>query len=211
MWALGCLRLGDGECVKQTWLAGLGTAACLAICPPGVACQLSQTNQADGRSAMLLTGYIERGDAERFFHYIKENFVEKKRSLTALYLDSNGGIVEEGGRIAEIVHRLDMAVVVGDGAVCRSTCFLILAASSQRIIGLKANLGVHSTAADPESMDGRSAEDTAAMAETVELARLYRGYGVPDSVVVGMITTLPNSLYTLSEAEKSLLRAGISR
>jgi hypothetical protein len=40
------------------------------------------------------------------------------------------------------------------------------------------------------------------MAETLWLARLYRRYGVPDSVVVGMLTTLPTALYKLNENEK---------
>lgn len=204
-------RRVDYTLSKRKLMGRLAGAMFLAISPPCLTSQLSQTNPADGRSAIVLTGDIERGDANRFFRYINENFVEKKRSLTALYLDSNGGIVQEGSRIAEIVHRLDVAVVVGDSAVCRSTCFLILAASNRRLIGVKASLGVHSVAADPESMDGRTAEDTPAMAETVELARLYREYGVPDSVVAGMVTTLPSSLYTLSEAEKALLRADASR
>ncbi len=180
----------------------------LSVWHPLWAAQFSQANPADGKSAMMMTGDIVTGDANKFIHYIKENFVNKHRSLTALYLDSDGGVLEDGGRIAEVVHRIDLAVVVGDSAVCQSACFLILAASKQRVIGARARLGVHSTAADPELVGGKTAEDSSAMAETVRLARLYRHYGVPDSVVVGMVSTLPSSIYTLSETEKRLLRAG---
>ncbi len=49
------------------------------------------------------------------------------------------------------------------------------------------------------------------MATTVGLARLYHRYGVPDSVVAEMVTTLPDALYTLNESEKDLLRARASR
>lgn len=186
----------------------LAAATCLLLSQPAWAAQFSQTNAADGRSAIVLSGDITRGDADRFTQYIEENFVKKRRTLTALYLNSSGGYLEEGGRIAEIVHRIDLATVVGDSAQCLSACFLILAASTQRIIGVHASLGVHSAAMDPEQLGGKSAEDMAAMAETLWLARLYRKYGVPDSVVVGMLTTLPTSLYKLNEGEKLLLREG---
>jgi hypothetical protein len=186
----------------------LAAATCLLLSQPAWAAQFSQTNAADGRSAIVLSGDITRGDADRFTQYIEENFVKKRRTLTALYLNSGGGFLEEGGRIAEIVHRIDLATVVGDSAQCLSACFLILAASTQRIIGTHATLGVHSAAMDPEQLGGKSAEDMAAMAETLWLARLYRKYGVPDSVVVGMLTTLPTSLYKLNEGEKLLLREG---
>jgi hypothetical protein len=188
----------------------LAAATCLLLSQPAWAAQFSQTNAADGRSAIVLSGDITRGDADRFTQYIEENFVKKRRTLTALYLNSGGGFLEEGGRIAEIVHRIDLATVVGDSAQCLSACFLILAASTQRIIGVHASLGVHSAAMDPEQLGGKSAEDMAAMAETLWLARLYRKYGVPDSVVVGMLSTLPTALYKLNENEKVLLREGES-
>jgi len=191
-----------------TILGSMCLTMCLSICPPAWAAQLSQTNAADSRSAIVLTGDITSGDSHRFFHYIKDNFVKKRRSLTAVYLDSSGGLLEEGRKIAEIVHRLDVAVVVSDSAVCRSACFLILAASSQRIIGVHAKLGVHSVAADPDSIGGKTGEDSSAMAKTVELARLYYAYGLPDSIVVKMLTTLPNSLYSLNDSEKAQLREG---
>jgi hypothetical protein len=178
---------------------------------PVWALQLSQTNPADGKSAVVLSGDIVSGDSGKFVRYIEANFVRKRRSLTAVYVDSDGGVLEEGGRIAAVVHRIGVAVVVGDKAVCFSACFLILAASTQRIIAPLADLGVHSTAADPDQIGGKTAEDGAAMAETVRLARLYHKYGVPDSVVVGMVSTLPNSMYKLSETEKAFLRAGVAR
>lgn len=182
--------------------------AVLLLTQPILAAQISQTNPADGRSAIVLTGDILAGDADRFIRYIDEYFVKKNRLLTAVYLDSNGGLVDEGSKIAALVHRIDVAAVVGDSAVCHSICFLILAASTQRIIGTRAALGVHSTAVDSNQIGGKSAEDTLSMAETIKLARIYWKYGVPDSVVAAMVATLPDSLYTLNEHEKELLRTG---
>jgi len=199
------MKLGFSQ---QQHIACIACLTSLLFNQPTSAAQLSQTNSADGRSALVLTGDIARGDADRFTRYIEANFVKKKRVLVALYLDSSGGLLHEGTRIAEMVHRLDVAAVVGDSSECESTCFLILAASTQRIIGVHATLGVHSAAIDPDEIGGKTAEDTSAMAVTVGLARLYHSYGVPDSVVVGMMTTLPNSIYKLNDNEKALLRSG---
>lgn len=189
-------------------MAGIACVVSLLCSPTALGAQFSETNSADSRGSIVLTGDITRGDADRLTQFIETNFVKKRRSLTAIYLDSNGGVLEEGSRIAEIVRRLDVAVVVGDTAVCRSACFLILAASTQRIIGVHATLAVHSVAVDQDQASGKIAEDSGAMAVTLWLARMYRRYGVPDSVVVGMLKTLPYALYTLNENEKEQLRTG---
>ncbi len=191
-------------------VAGLAAGLWLGSRWPSYGLEISQTNAADSRCAVVLSGEITAGDADRMIRFIDENFVQKRRSLSAIYLDSGGGGVVEGGRIARIVHRLGVTVVVGDTAACRSSCVLILASAVRRVIGLHARLAVHSTSADYSLTGGIPAEDDSAVAETLKLARLYHWYGVPDSLVVKMVTTLPSEAYTLTESDKELLRTSVS-
>lgn len=178
---------------------------------PVSALEISQSTAADSRSAVVLFGDIVSGDADRLVEFIDANFVKKTRSLAAIYIDSNGGVLGEGTRIADIVHRLGVTVVVANGAACKSSCMLILAGAIRRVVGRQADLAVHSTSVNEDALAGRGpVEDSDTMAATLTIARLYHWYGVPDSVVVRLVTTLPSGAYTLTEADKALLRTSSS-
>ncbi len=72
--------------------------------------------------AVLATGPIENGDADRFKAYLARH-PSKKR--TAVYLNSTGGSLYEGMRLGRAFHQLGVRTVIeGDGALCVSACAL---------------------------------------------------------------------------------------
>ena len=82
----------------------------------------------DGRKLPALVGEIKSGDADRLIAFVKA----QTRSPGTLLLDSPGGSVAEAIRIAQVVKKLSLMVLVLPGRVCASACFFIFAAGTGR-------------------------------------------------------------------------------
>jgi hypothetical protein len=74
---------------------------------------------------------------------------------------------------------------------CASACFLMFAAGSVRFFGPHGVIGVHSASAPDTASDDPDdrTETLSSMAYTLSMARDYEALGVPDRIIVKMITT----------------------
>jgi hypothetical protein len=82
-----------------------------------------------------------------------------------------------------------------------SACFFLFEAAKKRFVVSGAKVGVHSF------WDVRTGkEDNETLAYTARLVRFFKKRGVPDSVLVGMITANPGEIYWLTEDDLKAMK-----
>ncbi len=101
-------------------LPGVSAAANLEVVGPGT---LTVGQIEAGACSVRLTGLIESGDADRLRALLEQVISPDYDDLgPAVCLDSPGGSLNEGVRIAEVLGSLYTASVVPEGARCLSAC-----------------------------------------------------------------------------------------
>ena len=118
--------------------------------------------------------------------------------IMGFMLDSPGGQLAEGVKLATMIQAAQLPVVVGPGATCASACFLLFAAGSSRIVAPDALIGVHSA-----SEAGQ--ENTDSMATTTAMARAAADLGVPPQIIGKMVETTPNRMAWLTRDDLALM------
>jgi hypothetical protein len=155
---------------------------------------------------LQMRGDIHEGDCARFKSHFKRNEL-----IVGLDLSSDGGDLEEGLLIANLVRRKKLTVYVA--GQCNSVCSTIFFSAHKRYFGPQSKIGVHSVS------DYRDIEDPGSMLLTVELARLLAKLGVPNAAIGKMVITRPRrspiwtkSIYRLSmHQQKTLFTTATSR
>lgn len=143
---------------------------------------------------LRLRGDIKEGD----FSHLKAYF-RGKRAIVGFDLSSDGGVLEEGMRIAHLARRKKLTVYVGDE--CNSVCADIFFAASKRYFGADSKIGVHAVSND------RDIEDVGSKVLTIKLARLWAEQGVPSSAIGKMVTTRPKAITYLAQTDLLALDA----
>ena len=143
-------------------------------------------------AAIVMAGAIRPGDADRFTNYVVS--ARASNHVVGFVLDSPGGSVFEAERMASALRALGAAVLVGPRSPCLSACFLLFAAGVQRFAETTAVIGVHSA-----SIDGHENRDS--LATTTLMARTAAAFGVPPSVITALLTTGPQQIVELNQAE----------
>lgn len=147
----------------------------------------------DGRVVVSITGEISPGDTDSLKTAIKAaNDVGKL--VTSIRLNSEGGNLLEGVRLADAVKFAKMATNVGKDATCASACFLIFAAGETKFANYSARIGVHGASDKGE-------ETVQSGAATVSMARVAKDLGVPSSIIGRMVVTPPSEMVWLSPAD----------
>ena len=142
-----------------------------------------------------MTGPITLGDDKRFISLLTEQST-KGHKIDALVLDSGGGDVTTGYKLAAIVKTIGMTTVVE--GTCASMCVTVFAAGDDRVAVLGSLLGVHSVVSVPDDQT-MGVEDEGAMAETVRLVRVMKNDGTPEPVIAKLVST-PSSELTWLDA-----------
>jgi hypothetical protein len=167
----------------------------LAMLLPGTSAALEIRRVATCSGIVLrMRGDIHEGDYARFKSHIKRNEL-----IVGLDLSSDGGDLEEGLQIADLVHRKKLAVYVA--GQCNSVCAMIFFSAGKRHFGPQSRIGVHSVS------DDRDIEDSGSMLLTVKLARLSAKLGVPNAAIGKMVITRPGTISYLDQADLSALGA----
>lgn len=153
-----------------------------------------------GSDLVVLTaqGRIEAGDDDRLRQAIRAHPGRE----VVLALDSEGGAILPALEMAEIVARFRIPVIVGQNAMCASACFLVFAASPDRMADETARIGVHSASLHAQ-------ENATTMALTTAMARVASTYGVPHAIVGRLVTTPPDEMAWLTSAELRTMRVAI--
>ena len=156
---------------------------------------------AAGAGILTASGEVRLGDDERLHAAL--HALPAGSQLTALSLDSPGGDLEEGLRMATSVREARLPTMVGDGAKCASACVIVFAAGSHLFASTTALVGVHSA-----SYRGSDTPD--AQAATVVMARRLAEYGVPDAILGKMVTAHPSQIWWLSRSDLDSMRVDVN-
>jgi hypothetical protein len=107
-------------------------------------------------------------------------------------LNSPGGNLLEGVKLADAVRFGKIGTNVGKNATCASACFLVFAAGSTKFANYTARIGVHGAS------DQSGEETVASEAATVSMAKVARGLGVPAAIIGRMVVTPPAEMVWLT-------------
>ena len=113
------------------------------------------TFSLQGGGVLSADGTIESGTAARFAAEI----AARGEYVKTVLLNSPGGALDDAMAMARLVREHGIATEVRDGALCASSCPLLLAGGTTRIAGEKAAIGVHQFYASVPSDHGTRAGD----------------------------------------------------
>jgi hypothetical protein len=149
---------------------------------------------------MSAEGSIEEGTAERFAIEI----AERGEYVKTLSLNSPGGALDDAMTMARLVRERGIGTEVEDGALCASSCPLLLAGGETRRAGSKAAIGVHQFYATANSSSGPEQAMSDAQSTTARIARHLTALGIDPAVWLHALDTPPRALYyfTPEELEK---------
>jgi hypothetical protein len=165
----------------------LGASVVVATVAPSSSASIKSTPGKGGRVIIQLSGLIGTGDADAFVKALSQANVAAK-TIESVELNSSGGKLGEGARLAAVIKSAKLPTVVQSGAVCASACFLAFAAGEPKFAGSAALIGVHKASASG------GVETRQSKAATVLMAHLAKELGVPTSIVNRMMTTPPTQI-----------------
>ncbi len=154
-----------------------------------------------GGAFLSASGIVRLGDEDRLKAALRS--VAANTRLSGLSLDSPGGDLEEGLRVATAIHDAHLQTMVRNGAKCASACFIMFAAGSHMFAGTSALVGVHSA-----SYGGHDTPD--AQAATVIMARRLSAYGVPDAILGKMVSAQPSQIWWLARSDLESMRVDMT-
>ena len=144
---------------------------------------------SNGAQGARLSGELVHGDADRF-----AALIERNPNISVVSLESPGGFVNEGHKIARMVRDRGIHTRVASGVTCESACFEIFAAGTHRIVGTNAQVGVHRARFDRE-------ESAESQAYSIRYAAVIQGYGVPKSILASLLLQSSSSMYYLTPSD----------
>jgi hypothetical protein len=141
---------------------------------------------------LRLRGTFDDGDYTRF-----ESHFHRKGTIIGIDLSSDGGDLEEGVLIANLIHQRKLVVYVVQE--CNSICAYVFFAAVKRYRSQTARIGVHSASNYLDIEDRRS------MRRTLMLAKSASKLGVPKSAIAKMVKTRPSNVTYLDRADFAAL------
>ncbi len=177
-----------------TLCVGLIASAIVISCAvptAGSAATFKSVATKDGGTIILLSGEIVEGDADTLKASIK-TANDAGKLVSGVRLNSPGGNLLEGLKLADAVRFAKVATNVAGNATCASACFLIYAAGATKFANYSAQVGVHGAS------DRQGEESVASGAATVSMARAAKDLGVPAAIIGRMVVTPPNEMVWLT-------------
>ena len=142
---------------------------------------------------LRMTGTIEPGAAQRFAGEVAAHG-DRIRTIS---LESPGGSLDDAMAMARLIRGKGFATEVADGAICASSCPLVLAGGAQRHVGQRAAIGLHQFYAARGTAAPEQAMADAQMT-TARISRLLTELGVDPALWLHALDTPPRALYYLS-------------
>jgi len=163
-------------------------AVLFAIGFPAYSAEIASSPSKEGNTIVSLTGQIEDGDSLKLQTIIKQAN-DANRLVSAIRLNSPGGSLIEGAKLADAVRFGKITTVVPASARCSSACFLVFAAGIEKFVSYSASVGVHGAS----DQSGEELGDA-----TVSMARMAKDLGVPARIIGKMVVTPPSEIILLS-------------
>ena len=172
----------------------VNTALLLLISWTVQAASITSFRNKDNKEVVVLSGEIEAGDADRLAAIINSANASG-RLVSGVRLNSPGGQLYEGVKLADIIRTAKIATVVQNGASCASACFVAFSAGAEKYVSYQASLGVHGAS------DHNGQETESANAATVAMAKIVKELGVPPAIIGRMVVTPPSEVVWLTPDE----------
>lgn len=170
----------------------------------------SSPSESISNNSILLSGEIQKGDAEKLVKLI----VKSHPLALRLILDSPGGDVEESLRIASLVKALHMNTVVGEGGICASACFFIFLAGDHRLaLGIlvagdakitstvSGYIGLHRPHLESNQAKEYSSSDAEMLQHGImqKISEYLRNEDVPQHLIDLMMSRPSNDIYWMTQ------------
>ena len=163
-------------------------ACAVAACWSASAADLTTTPSRENRTIVLLNGELAEGDASRLRDIIKGS-TSAGRPVSGIRLNSPGGSLLEGVRLAGIIQSSKIATVVAAGATCAAACFVAFIAGNQKFVSATAAVGVPGAA-------NKFGQDAAG--EIPAIVRVVKEMGLLDAIVEKMLATREDEISWLT-------------
>lgn len=147
-------------------------------------------------------GSIDPGAARRLSAELDARG-EYVRNVT---LNSPGGSLDDAMSMAQMVRERGLATSVEDGAICASSCPLLLAGGVSRTVAEKAAVGLHQFYAGTDLPAAPAQAMSDAQRTAARIARYLAGMDVDPALWLHALDTPPQSLYYLSRDEMERYR-----
>jgi hypothetical protein len=144
-----------------------------------------------------LTGTINVGAAARF----EAEIGSRGEYINEISISSPGGSVNDALEISRQIRARGYDVRVADGALCASSCPLILAGGENRIVGEDAVIGVHQVFGDAASLPGAAQAMSDAQVTTARITRHLESMGISPQLWINAMETPPDRLFYLTNDE----------
>jgi hypothetical protein len=167
-----------------------------AACWSASAAELTATLSKENRTIVVLSGELAPGDASRFKDMLKASSAAGT-AVSAVRLNSPGGSLIEGVRLAAVIQGAKVATVIASGAKCVGACFLPFIAGTQKYVSATAIVGVPGAV---EKSEHEPKGDTPALlrTETPAIVRVVQKLGLLDAIVTKMLTTPEDEVFWLT-------------
>ena len=153
------------------------------------AADLTTTLSRENRTIVLLNGELSEGDASRLKNIMKGS-ASSGRPVSGIRLNSPGGSMVEGVRLAGLIQSSKIATVVAAGATCAAACFVAFIAGNQKFVSATATVGVPGAA-------NKSGQDNAG--EVPPVVRVVKVLGLLDAIVEKMLATREDEIAWLTQ------------
>lgn len=151
-----------------------------------------------GDGVMTVQGSIDVGAATRFAAELEA----RGEYVKFVSLNSPGGSLDDAMAIARLLRERGIGTEVEDGALCASSCPLVMAGGSERRAGEKAAVGLHQFYVAAGNEPGAPAQAMSdAQATAARIARYLAEMEVDPALWLHALDTPPQALYYLSREE----------
>jgi hypothetical protein len=172
----------------------VGLILALGISTPACCAAIKSVAGKRGSIIIQVSGGIVPGDGEAFIAALQKAAATGK-PIESVQLNSAGGNLGEGAKLATAIKLAKLPTVVPTGAVCASACFLAFAAGEQKFAGEVAFIGVH------KASDKGGTETRQSATATALMARFANELGVPSSITRQMVATPPTQVVWLDQRD----------
>jgi hypothetical protein len=159
------------------------------------AAELTATPSKENRTIVALNGELEAGDASRFKELVKAS-ATAGRSVSAVRLNSPGGSLVEGVRLAAVIHGTKIATVIAAGATCAGACFIPFVAGKEKFVSTTASVSGPGAAAPDRQPAGKT--PAVVRGETPAIVQVVKELGLLDAIVTKMLATSEDDVFPLS-------------
>jgi hypothetical protein len=138
------------------FVVGLIVVVMLALLPASAFAAKFKYGTSGGLRVLVVSGEIRQGDARRLMKAL-EDTDRDGHGTKRLYLESDGGLVTEALKMADVILEVGVTTIVRKDAVCASACASVLfVAGKYRTVEPGGLLAIHSCY---DSLTGRAASE----------------------------------------------------